>query len=182
MTKKNNIYSLQIYISIRPMIQYSRACLLIEILGQDCVVPGRMCIVDMSTMNSLAAIPSTQRLKLNVGSWVPGEAALAELRRMGSPLSFFVSSEEGSGDDLSSRHVAACREAKAQPGKLFEEGWPNWLPSSSKFDLKEEIRRTMNFVIGAGVLALDPGARPPTVESAKKVLMAAADVYKKGNT
>ncbi|CAN0413618.1 unnamed protein product [Ascophyllum nodosum] len=122
------------------------------------------------------------RLKLNVGSWVPGEAALAELTRMGSPLSFFVSSEEGSGDDLSSRHVAACREAKAQPGKLFEEGWPNWLPSSSKFDLKEEIRRTMNFVIGAGVLALDPGARPPTVESAKKVLMAAADVYKKGNT
>ena len=73
------------------------------------------------------------RLKLDVGSWVPGEAALAELTKMGPPLSLFVSSEEGSGDDqnLHSRHMAACREAKAQPGKLFEEGWPNWLPSSS---------------------------------------------------
>ena len=59
---------------------------------------------------------------------------------------------------------------------------PNWLPSSSKVDLKEEIRRIMDFVIGAGVLALDPGARPSTVESARKVLMTAADVYQEGNT
>ena len=77
--------------------------------------------------NPFADIPSTQRLKLDVGSFVPDEVVLAELTRMGPPLQFFVPSEEGSREDqsLHTRHMGACQEAKAQPDRkgIVESLW-----------------------------------------------------------
>lgn len=119
---------------------------------------------------------NTQRLQLDVGSWVPDEAALAELDSMGEPLSFFLPS--AAEEDDPSRQMAACREAKSRPNMLFEDDWVNWLPSLPNQDMKEEITRAMDVVLSAHALDPDPGSRPQSIQMARKLLRAAATAYK----
>ena len=59
---------------------------------------------------------TTQRLQLDVGAWIPDEAALAELASMGEPLSFFLPSAADEDSPSSpSRQMAAYLEAKSEP-------------------------------------------------------------------
>ena len=134
-----------------------------------------MTLVGMCSATNISH-STTQRLQLDVGSWIPDEAALAELASMGEPLSFFLHS--AADEDSPSRQMAAFIEAKSHPRKLFEDDWENWIPSLPNQDMKAEIVGTMHVVMSAHALDPDPASRPQSIEMAREVLRAATTTYK----
>lgn len=71
----------------------------------------------------------------------------------------------------------ARKQAQANPRKLFEDNWVEWLTTLSKAACDEGIRQAIGVVLDWGMLNPDPESRPQTAEAAKEVLLEALDVY-----
>eukprot|EP00903_Cladosiphon_okamuranus_P011711 g11014.t1 len=109
--------------------------------------------------------------------WEPNDAALVLLAEMGPPLNLFVVQ---SGDDTrttAGRGEEARKEAQADPRKLFEDNWVDWLTTLSRAECDEGLRQAVEVVLDRGMLHPDPRSRPQTAGAAKEVLLEALAVY-----
>eukprot|EP00752_Nemacystus_decipiens_P009157 g8179.t1 len=109
--------------------------------------------------------------------WDPNDAALVMLAEMGPPLNFFMAQPEDDTRSMEKRGVDARREAQANPRKLFEDNWVEWLTTFSRAACDEGLRQAVDLVLDRGMLDPDPESRPQTAEAAKKVLQEALAVY-----
>eukprot|EP00752_Nemacystus_decipiens_P009215 g8230.t2 len=74
--------------------------------------------------------------------------------------------------------IDARREAQANPRKLFEDNWGEWLTTFSRAACDEGIRPAVEVVHDRGMLIPDPGSRPHAAGAAKLVLLdALTNVY-----
>eukprot|EP00903_Cladosiphon_okamuranus_P013560 g12631.t1 len=60
----------------------------------------------------------------------------------------------------------ARKEAQADPRKLFEDNWVDWLTTLSRAECDEGLRQAVEVVLDRGMLHPDPGSRPQTAGAA----------------